>query len=126
MYLRVGAMNEYHVVKYFQTNNRDSRLSSMYPSFALSDFHLPCRLKSLSDTVLYAASEAPPDSKLCSPYFLQSGGFTAFRTLIKFSRILLYEICLFFFSVPKLNFLSLLKPLKINSSEFLDIFERAG
>ena len=115
-------MDEYHVVKFFETDNNDSRLSSMYPSFALSDFHLQCRLKSLSETPLNAASEAPPDRKLCSPYFLQSR-FTAFRTLIKFSRILLYEIGLFF--VRKLNFLPLLKPLKMKSSEFSDIFEGA-
>ena len=57
------SMGEYHV-KFFES---DSRLSSIYPSFALSDFHLPCRFKSLSDTPLYAASEAPPDRKLCSP-----------------------------------------------------------
>ena len=47
----------------------------------------------------------------------------------EFSRILLYEIGLFIYLficfVHKLNFLPLLKPLKMNSSEFSDIFERA-
>ena len=57
------SMGECHV-QFFES---DSRLSSIYPSFALSDFHLPCRFKSLSDTPLYMASEAPPDRKLCSP-----------------------------------------------------------
>ena len=116
-------MDEYHVVNFFKTDNSDSKLFSIQTSFALSDFHLPCRLKSLSDTPLYAASEAPPDRKLCSPYFLQSR-FTAFRTLIKFSRILLYEIGLFF--VRKLNSLALFKPLKTNSSEFSDILRESG
>ena len=87
MYLRVAVMEEYHV-KFFETDNNDSRLSSIYPSFALSDFHLQCRFESLSDTPLYVANEAPPDRKLCSPQILQSR-FTAFRTLIKFSRIFL-------------------------------------
>ena len=121
MYLRVGAMDESHVARFFVTDNSDSRLSWILPSFALSDFHLPCRSKSLSDTPLYAASEAPPNRKLCSPFFLQSR-ITAFRTLIKLSRILLYEISLFF--VHKLNFLPLLKPLKMNSCEFSGIFAR--
>ena len=121
-YLRVGAMDEYHVVNFFKTDNSDSKLFSIQTSFALSDFHLPCRLKSLSDTPLYAASEAPPDRKLFSQYFLQSR-FISLRTLIKFCRILLYKIGLFF--VRKLNFLPLLKPLKMNSSKFLDIFARA-
>ena len=65
MYLRVGAMGEYHV-KFFETGNSYSRLSSIYQSFALSDFHLSCRFESLSDTPLYAASKTPPDRKLCS------------------------------------------------------------
>ena len=115
-------MDEYHVVNFFETDNSDSRLSWIYHSFALSEFHLPCRLKSLSDTPLYAAGGAPPDRKLCSPYFLQSK-FTSFRTLIKFSRILLYEIALVF--VRKLNFLPLFEPLKMNSSEFSDILQTA-
>ena len=121
MYLRVGAMDESHVARFFVTDNSDSRLSWILPSFDLSDFHLQCRLKSLSDTPLYASSEAPPNRKLCSPYFLQSR-ITAFRTLIKLSRILLYEISLFF--VRKLNFLPLLEPLKMNSCEFTGIFAR--
>ena len=29
--------------------------------FALSDYHLPCRLKRLFDTLLYVASEPTPD-----------------------------------------------------------------
>ena len=74
-------MEEYHVVKFFETDNNDSRLSSIYPSFALSDFHLPCRLKNVFDTPLYGAREAPTDRKLCSLHFLQSK-FTAYRTLI--------------------------------------------
>ena len=87
-------MGEYHV-KCFESDNNDSRLSSIYPSFALSDFHLPYRFESLSaDTPLYTASEVPPDPKRCSPQFLQPR-FTTFRTMITFSRILLYEIGLF-------------------------------
>ena len=102
-------MGEYHV-KCFESDNNDSRLSSIYPSFALSDFHLPYRFESLSaDTPLYAASEVPPDPKRCSPQFLQPR-FTTFRTMITFSRILLYEICLFTYFVRKLNILPLLKP----------------
>ena len=66
MYLRVGAMGEYHA-KFSETDDNDSRLSSIHLSFTLSDFHLPCPFESLSDTPLYAASEAPPDRKLCSP-----------------------------------------------------------
>ena len=45
------------------------------------------------------------------------------------TRILLYEISLFIYLliclVRKPNFLPLLKPLKMNSSEFSNIFERA-
>ena len=59
-------MGEYHV-KFLETDNNDSRLSLIYPSLALSDFHLPCHFESLSDTPLCAASEAPPDRELCSP-----------------------------------------------------------
>ena len=95
MYLTVGAMGEYHV-KFFEIDNNVSRLYSIYPSFAISNFHLPCRFERLSGTPLHAASEVPPDPKLCSPQFLQSR-FTAFRTLIKFSGILLYEIGLFIY-----------------------------
>ena len=106
-------MGEYHV-KCFASDNNDSRLSSIYPSFAQSDFHLLYRFESLSaDTLLYAASEVLPDRKRCSPQFLQPR-FTTFRTMITFSRILLYEIglfiCLFTYSVRKLNILPLLKP----------------
>ena len=79
---------------FLRLTNDYSRLSSIYPSLALSDFHLPCRFESPSDTPLYAVSEAPPDCKLCSPQFLQSR-FTACKTLIKSSPILLYEIGLF-------------------------------
>ena len=81
---------------FFETDNNYCRLSSIYPSFTLSFFHPLCRSESLSDTPLYAASETPPDRKLCSPQFLQSG-FITFRTLIKSSRILLYEIGLFIY-----------------------------
>ena len=88
-------MWEYHV-KFFETDN-DFRLSSIYPSSALSDFHLSCRFESLCDIPLYAAREVPPDCKLCIPWFPQSR-FTAFRTLIKFSRILPYKIGLFIHS----------------------------
>ena len=46
----------------------------------------------------------------------------------EFSRILPYEIGLFIYLLVcfarKLNFLRLLKPLKMNSSEISDIFER--
>ena len=66
MYLRVGAMGEYHV-KFFETDNIDFRLSLIYLSFALSDFHLLRHFENLSDTPLYAARKAPPDRKLCSP-----------------------------------------------------------
>ena len=59
-------MGKYHV-KFSETDINDSRLSSIHLSFALSDFHLRCRFESLSDATLYAASEAPPDRKLCSP-----------------------------------------------------------
>ena len=52
---------------FLRLTNDYSRLSSIYPSLALSDFHLPCRFESPSDTPLYAVSEAPPDCKLCSP-----------------------------------------------------------
>ena len=127
MYLTVGVMGEYHV-KFFETDNSDSKLSSIHPSFAISDFHLPCRFESLSDAPLYVASEASSDRKLYSPQFLQSR-FTAFRTLIKLSRILLYEIGLFIYLfvcfVHKLNFLSLLKSPIMDYPEFSDIFERA-
>ena len=112
-------MDEYHVAKFFENDNSDSRLSSVNPCFALSNFHIPCHLKSLSNTPFYAANDVPPDRKLCSPYFFQSR-FNTFRALIKLSLILLYKISLFF--VRKLSFLPLLKPLKINSSEFLDTF----
>ena len=69
---------------------------SIYPSFTLSHFHLPCHFESLPDSPLYSASEAPSARKLCSPQFLQSR-FTAFRTFIKFFRILLYKIGLFIY-----------------------------
>ena len=112
-------MREYHI-KFLETDSNYSRLSSIYPSFALSDFYLSCRFQSLADTLLYAASEAPPDCKLCSLQFLQSR-LTDFRNLTKFSPITLYKIGLFFvylfiylfiYFVRKLNFFPLLKLLK--------------
>ena len=42
-YLRVGAMGEYHDVKFFETDNNYSRLSSIYLPFSLFDFHFPWR-----------------------------------------------------------------------------------
>ena len=55
------------MLNFFETNGSDSTLCLTYPSFALCDFHLPCRFESLSETSLRAASETPPDRKLCSP-----------------------------------------------------------
>ena len=46
----------------------------MYPSltFSISNFHLPCLLKSLSLTPKFAASAPPPARKLCRPNDLVS------------------------------------------------------
>lgn len=47
----------------FETNKRFSTESTIYPSFELSVFHLPCLLRHLLSTSEFAAIVAPPDLK---------------------------------------------------------------
>ena len=69
------------------TDNLAFKESSTYPSFAVSDCHLPWLLKNLSWTPLLAAVMAQPEWRLCSPYCCD-GNPNSSNLALKYSRSL--------------------------------------
>ena len=78
------------------TTGSGSKLSSIYPLFTFSDFHLLCLLNKRSFTPLFAANITPPEKRLCKPKssFLSPISTSAFS---KRSLVLVYERGLFTF-----------------------------
>ena len=62
--IRVPKIGQSYKPSWLDTCSLFSIESSMYPSFAVSDFHLPWRLNNLSGIPALAALVAPPARKL--------------------------------------------------------------